>query len=269
MSSVWKDKVIIITGASSGLGEEMAYQFAKAGAKLSLAARATDKLEAVSKKCQTFEAESIVVTTDVSSEEQCKQLIDETVKAFGQIDVLVNNAGFSMSAYLSDIQDLGMLSNMMQVNYMGSVYCTYYALPHLKKTKGQIVAVSSLAGKTGVPTRTGYCASKHAMNGFFDALRVEVAEDGIHVLIACPDFVATGIHERSKDASGNPLGKSHTIDYSKVMTTETCVRQIIVGMEKRKRELIMSPRGRVGQWIKLLFPGFIDNLARKAIKKGT
>ena len=266
-SSVFKDKVVVITGASSGIGRELAYQLAAQGAWLSLAARNAERLETVSAECQTRGGRAITVQTDVGEQSQCEALIQETVKNFQRIDVLVNNAGITMWAKFEDLQDLGLVEQIMRTNFFGSVYCTHHALPYLKQEKGQIVAISSLTGKAGVPTRSAYAASKHAMAGFFDSLRIEIAEYGIGVTMIYPDFVSSEVRERALGPDGRPLGSS-PVREKEVMSAETCAEMIVKAMEKRKRELIMSFRGRIGQWLKLIAPGVVDRIALRAINQG-
>lgn len=264
---IFKDNVVIITGASSGIGRELALQLAEKGAKLALAARHLDALEPVVERCTERGGTAIAVLTDVSDKNQCKQLIDKTVERYGRIDTLVNNAGLSMWARFEEITDLSLFEKLMQVNYFGSLYCTWYALPHLKKTRGRIVGVSSLTGKTGVPTRTGYAASKHAMAGFFDSLRVELRDTGISVSMIYPGFVATAVRERAFGSDGKALGSSH-LDETHVMTVETCVKQMIPVIAKRKRELVMTTRGKIGLWLKLVAPDLVDKIALRSIEKG-
>jgi short-subunit dehydrogenase len=266
-SSVFKDKVVVITGASSGIGRELAYQLAAQGAWLSLAARNAERLETVSAECQARGGRAITVQTDVGEQSQCETLIQETVKNFQRIDVLVNNAGITMWAKFEDLQDLGLVEQIMRTNFFGSVYCTHHALPYLKQAKGQIVAISSLTGKAGVPTRSAYAASKHAMAGFFDSLRIEIAEYGIGVTMIYPDFVSSEVRERALGPDGRPLGSS-PVREKEVMSAETCAEMIVKAMEKRKRELIMSFRGRIGQWLKLIAPGVVDRIALRAINQG-
>jgi len=158
--------------------------------------------------CRECGGWAIVVPTDVSRQALCEGLIERTLQEFGRVDTLVNNAGVTMWARFDELQDLAPLERIMQVNYFGSLYCTYAALPHLKQTRGRIVAVSSLTGKTGVPTRSGYAASKHAMVGFFDSLRIELAGSGVSVTIVYPDFVATETRQRAFGPDGKPLGQS-------------------------------------------------------------
>jgi short-subunit dehydrogenase len=261
------ENVTIITGASEGIGRELALQLADHGAWLSLAARNENKLKDVVNECIQRGTRVIVKPTDVTEENQCKQLIERTIEEYGRIDTLINNAGLSMYSRFDELQDLTIMERIMQVNYLGTVYCTYYALPYLKTTKGRIVGMSSLLGKAGAPTRIGYAASKHATIGFYDSLRIECSKDGVSVTVICPDFVSTGIRERSLGVDANPLGASN-IDESHAMTVERCVELTINAMIQRKRELIMSMRGKVGLWLKLIAPKLVDNIARNAIQKG-
>jgi short-subunit dehydrogenase len=266
-SSVFKDKVVVITGASSGIGRELAYQFAERGAWLSLAARNGERLAAVAKECQTRGGKAIAIVTDVSDQAQCAQLIQQTVENYDRIDMLVNNAGITMWANFEEVSDISFYEQIMRVNYLGSVYCTYYALPFLKKTKGQIIGISSLAGKNGIPKRSGYAASKHAVVGFFDTLRIELEEHGISVTMIYPDFVATESHKKAFGADGKPIEKS-PLREGEVMSAEICAQLIIQAAASRKRELIMTWRGKVGLWVKLIAPGVVDRVAKKAILEG-
>jgi NAD(P)-dependent dehydrogenase (short-subunit alcohol dehydrogenase family) len=266
-NAYFKDKVVVITGGSSGIGRELAIRLAAQGAKLSLAARDIDRLEVVRTECEKRGGQAIAVPTDVGEQAQCESLMRKTVDAFGKIDILVNNAGVSMWAYFDEVTDLSIFEQIMRVNYFGSLYCTYYALPHLKASRGQIVAVSSLTGKNGVPTRSGYAASKHAMVGFFDTLRIELADDGIAVTMIYPDFVATETRVRAFGPDGKPLGES-PVREGEIMSVEKCVDLMLPAIQKRKRELVMTLRAKVGQYVKPFAPKLIDNIARRAIEAG-
>lgn len=263
----FQDKVIVITGASGGIGRELALRLAAQGAKLSLAARDAERLEVVRVECEQRGGQAIAVPTDVAELARCASLMRKTVEAFEGIDILVNNAGISMWAYFDEITDLSIFKKIMNVNYFGSVYCTHYALPYLKASRGQIVAVSSLTGKNGVPTRSGYAASKHAMVGFFDTLRIELADDGVDVTIIYPGFVATETRQRAFGPDGIPLRES-PVREKEIMSVEECVDLMLPAIQKRKRELIMTARAKVGQWVKLIAPGLVDTIARKAIEVG-
>jgi short-subunit dehydrogenase len=264
--NAFRENAIILTGASSGIGRALAHELAGQGAWLALAARDAARLEAVAAECRGRGAQAVVIPTDVVDEAQCRALVEKTVEAYGRIDTLINNAGVSMWAKFEEMRTVAPFDEVMRVNYLGSVYCTYYALPHLKKTRGRIVAVSSLAGKGGVPTRSGYAASKHAMVGFFDTLRIELAGTGVTVTIAYPDFVTSEIRERAFGADGKPLGIS-PVREAEVMSAETCARLIVRAAAARRREEIMG-RGKLLVWVKMFAPGLVDRMARKAIEEG-
>ena len=262
-----KDNVVIITGASKGIGAELARQLAAKGAKLVLAARNTAELEAVAEDCRKAGAAVVTVKADVAEERDCQAIVAGAVLAFGRVDTLVNNAGMSMWARFEEIRDVSVLDRIMRVNYMGAVYCTSHALPYLRETRGRIVGISSLAGRTGVPTRTGYAASKHAMTGFFDSLRIELAGSGVSVTMIYPGFVSTGIRENATGPDGQPILVS-PVREGEVMTVEDCVRRIVRAIERREREVVMTARGRMGLWLKLVAPGLVDRIARRAIEQG-
>lgn len=262
-----RDNIVVITGASKGIGAELARQLAAKGACLALAARNEAELESVAEACRAKGAKVIAVKADVAVEEDCRNLMASTVLAFGRIDTLVNNAGATMWAKFEDIADLSILQRIMQVNYMGSVYCTHYALRYLRMTRGRIVGISSLAGRTGVPTRTGYAASKHAMTGFFDSLRIELDGSGVSVTMIYPGFVATGIRENASGPDGKPIAVS-PVKEGEVMGVEECARIIVAAIEERRREVVMTARGKMGLWLKLFAPGLIDRIAKRAIETG-
>lgn len=262
-----KDNVVIITGASKGIGAELARQLASRGAILALAARDRPALEQVAAECVARGARAEIFVTDVAVEDDCRKLVERTVAAFGRIDTLVNNAGATMWARFEDIRDMAILARIMQVNYMGAVYCTHYALPHLRASRGRLVGISSLAGRTGVPTRSGYAASKHAMTGFFDTLRIELADSGVAVTMIYPGFVSTGIRENATGPDGKPIAVS-PVKEGEVMTVEECARITLDAIEARKREVVMTARGKLGLVLKIFAPSLIDRIARRAIETG-
>lgn len=261
-------KVIIITGASDGIGAEMARQLARrhgAGVALVLAARNAAMLELVAADCAAAGAQTLVAPTDVSVQAQCLALVAAAVARFGRIDALVNNAGRSAHALLEEVADLGWYEELMRINLWGSVWCTHAALPYLKQSRGSIVAVSSLAGLVGVPGRTAYSATKFAMGGFFEALRAEVKAAGVSVTLAYPGVVATQIRHRGFNATGGALGHS-SLKEDKAMPVEECAALIVAGMEGRKREVVMSAKGKLGRWLKLIAPGVVERIALAALK---
>ncbi len=260
------DNVVILTGASEGIGRALALAFARAGAKLVLAARSADRLEEAAAECRELGAEVLTVPTDVTRDSDCRALVDAAVETFGRLDTLVVNAGRTMWARFEDVEDPSILEDLMAVNYFGAVYCTRHALPWLKKTRGRIVAMASVAGLTGVPARSGYCASKHAMIGFFDSLRIELAESGVSVTVIAPDFVVSQIHRRAVDGRGQALGET-PMQEDRIMSAEECAALILRATERRQRLLVTSARGRLGRWLKLIAPGAVDRIARKAIEE--
>ncbi len=265
--NIFNQNVVILTGASSGIGRELALQLAAQGAWLALGARTTPLLEEVAELCIQRGGRAVVVTTDVSDPTQSRQLVQQTMQEFGRVDTLINNAGITMWARFEDLQNLDPMENVMRVNYFGSLYCTYAALPYLKQSRGRIVAISSLAGKAGIPTRSGYSASKHAMVGFFDSLRIELAPYGVSVTIIYPDFVATKTRQRAFGPDGKPLGQS-PVQEDRVMTVEECARLTLNAVALRKRQEIMGLRGKFGLWLRLIAPGLVDRMAARAIARG-
>ena len=266
MSKPFSENVVIITGASSGIGAELALQLAEQGAWLALGARDESRLNAVAQDCRQRGGRALVVKTDVTDPAQCAALVAATVKEYGRLDTLINNAGVGMWARFEDVQDLALFEKIMRVNYLGSLYCAFYALPHLKNSRGRFVAVSSLAGKTGVPARSGYAASKYALSGFLDSLRIELMETGVTVTIAFPDFVATPIRKSNFGADGQPL-RASPMNERGLMSAEECARHILRGAADRKREVVMTPRGRMIGCGKLIAPGLVDRLTATAIAR--
>lgn len=261
-----KDKIIIITGASSGIGKSLATEFAKRGANLILAARQFVTLCEIAQSLEKeYGIKAVAVQCDVTHEEDCDHLIKQALVTYGKIDVLINNAGISMRALFNDA-DIKVLKAVMDVNFWGTVYCTKYALPEILKTKGTIVGVSSIAGYKGLPGRTGYSASKFAMNGFLDALRVENLKTGINVITACPGFTASNIRNTALDQSGKQQGES-TLHEEKMMTSDEVAKIIADGVENRARTLIMTGQGKLTVFLNKILPGLLDKLVYNTIAK--
>ena len=257
----FRGKRIVITGASSGIGAELAVALCAEGARVVVAARTAKALDEVVARCAGGEAHA--VACDVSSQEQCKALMAAAVDKLGGIDVLVNNAGISMRARFDEVTDLSVFDQLIRVNYLGAVYCTHFALAELKKSKGLIVAVSSVTGLIGVPTRTGYAASKHAMQGFFDSLRVELRGSGVDVCVISPGPVRTDIRSRVVVAT-RPVNEEAE---QKMMSVEECVRLCVAAMRDRRRELVMGGGAKLALWLKLLAPGVVDQRVAGITKK--
>ena len=266
--ALYTGKSIVVTGASSGIGKALCLALAPQRPRLGLAARDTARLEEVAAESRAAGAETLVVPTDVTSIDQCRRLVDRTVETFGTLDVLVNNAGVGMVARFDETEDLSVYERLMKVNYLGCVYPTYYALPHLKQSRGQIVVMASLAGLTGVPTRTGYAATKHAVFGFFDSLRIELDGTGVSVTMVAPYFVRSEIHRRASGPDGQPLGTS-PMQEDEIMTAEECAALTVAGMERRQRLVITNWRGsRLSRLLRIFAPGVVDGLAKKAVREG-
>ncbi len=259
-----KDKVVIITGASSGIGEASAKEFAFFGAKLVIAARNMEKLQLIGTKLKD-KCDVHIVKCDVSKEDDCRNLIDSTIERFGKIDILVNNAGISMRAMFMDL-DLSVIKQLMDVNFWGTVYCTKYALPHILKQQGSVVGVISIAGFKGLPARTGYSASKFAIYGFLDTLRIEHLKDNLHVMIFAPGFTASSIREKALVADGSRQGETPR-DEGKMMTSEECARHLINGIKKRKAQMVLTPVGKTLVILNKFFPRLVDKLEYNFMKK--
>ncbi len=249
-------KVVIITGASSGIGKALAYKFSAEGSKVVLGARNHENLKKVAQVISSKGGDAVYCVTDVSKENDCKNLVLTAVEKYGKIDVLINNAGISMRAMFNDSK-LDVLKQLMNINFWGAVYCTKHALPYLLKTKGSVVGVSSIAGLKGLPGRTGYSASKFAMNGFFETLRIENLKTGLHVLMAFPGFTASNIRNTALAADGSMQGESPRNE-DKMMTAEEVSNHIYKAVVKRKNRIILTTQGKLTFWINKFFPDWLD-----------
>jgi len=259
-------KTVLITGASEGIGRALAVSLAAEGANLTLAARSSERLQEAAAACTALGAQVEAVVTDLARPQDCVHCVERAVARFGGLDIVVNNAGITMWARFDEITDFSVFERLMTVNVLGAVRVTAAALPHLKAARGLLVAVASIAGLTGVPERTGYAASKHAMVGFFESLRIELRGSGVDVTIVAPDFVVSQIHRRATGADGRALG--HTpMDEDRIMTAEDCAALIAAAMLRRQRLLITSTRGRFARWARLVVPGLVDKLAARAIRE--
>lgn len=257
----YAEKVMIITGASAGIGRELALQAAAQGARLVLAARDAARLEILASECRAAGGEAIAVPTDVSDREACGALIQHTLEKFGRIDVLINNAGYGMTADIGDLRDITLVDRLMQVNFNGSVYCTWFALPHLKESRGRIIVMASVAGHFSMGGSAAYNASKFAMRGFFDALRQELAASGVSVTIICPGYVASEFAARVQGGDGRERGPRALGIYSpKIMSAATCARITLAAAASRKREVLMTMQAKIGRWLRLLAPGLMERI---------
>ncbi len=263
----YQGKAVVVTGASSGIGRALALRLADQGARIALAARDAQRLDALAEECRQRGGTAIAVPTDVTDEAQCKALIERTVAEFGRLDVLINNAGIGATGLLEELPDLTVFRQVMDVNFHGTVACTYYAVKHLKQTQGRIVNISSLGGKSPLPYNTNYIASKHAVHGFSDSLRMELAQAGVSVTLICPYWVVTEFHERLMDKDGTPRGPQGRAIYSqKTMTADQCAAITLKAAAKRKREVLMGP-GWWAVWLRLIAPGLADRITITMVLK--
>lgn len=260
-----KDRVVIITGGSSGIGRACALRFAQAGARVVISARNADRLKEVENELLRSGAEVLAVQGDVANENDCVRLINESLNRFGRIDVLINNAGISMRALFHGI-DLRVIRQLMEVNFFGMVYCTRYAMRDLLKSKGSVVGISSIAGFQGLPGRTGYSASKFAMQGFLDALRVENLRTGLHVMTVCPGYTESNIRNAALTADGSAQGESPR-EEKEMMTSEEVAEHIYRGVINRKREIVLTTQGKLAFYLRKFLPSLVDRLVYRSLEK--
>jgi len=251
-------KVVIITGGSSGIGLACAFEYGNKGYSVAISGRNELNLLEAKERLENMGIEVLAVVGDVSKEVDCKYLVDQTMFTFGRIDVLINNAGISMRAMFKDT-NLEVIKKVMDVNFWGTVCCTKFALPFLLETRGSIVGISSIAGHKGLPARTGYSASKFAMNGFLDSLRIELLKTHIHILLVSPGFVATNIRKAALVADGSTQSETPR-DEENMLSAEYTAREIYKAVASRKRDLVLGQQGKLTIWLNKFFPGWLDIL---------
>lgn len=258
MSEFFYNKVVTVTGGTEGIGRALVEQLLQMGAKVATCGRNHDKLYGLQSEFPSFPLHTIVA--DVSNENDCRHFIESTIKAFGGIDILINNAGISMRALLKDLE-IDVLKKVMNVNFFGAVYCTKYALNSLIERGGVIVGVSSIAGYRGLPGRSGYSASKHALQGWLESIRTELM-DQVHVMWVCPGFTTSNIRNAALDERGEAQGEG-LMDEGKMMPAEECAEYILRAIEKKKRTLVLTFTGKRTVIMNKLFPGWADRLVNK------
>lgn len=260
----FKDKVIIVTGASSGIGLASARLFGSLGAKVVAAARSYDKLLSLAPSIAPDDR-VLCCKCDVTSESDCKALVEATVERFGGIDILVNNAGLSMRAMFKDL-DLKVIHSLMDVNFYGTVNCSKYALPYLLERKGSLVGVISIAGFSALPARTGYSASKYAIRGFLDTIRIEHLKDGLNVLVFAPGYTSSNVRNAALVADGSVQGET-PLDEGKLMSAEDCAKHLAKALRRRRSQAILTPLGKLTVWAHRLFPRLTDRLTYSYIAR--
>ncbi len=261
----FKEKVVIVTGASSGIGRALVYEFALRGACVVAGARSFEKLDQIRKDLEPSGHRVIPVQLDVSNEDSCKSFIDVAVEQCGRIDVLINNAGISMRALFKDVE-MKVIREVMDVNFWGTVYCSKFAMPYLLQSKGSLVGVSSIAGYKGLPGRTAYSSSKFAIHGMLEVIRTENLKTGLHVLIACPGFTSSNIRNTARAADGSLQGESPR-DEKKMMSPEKVAFKIANAVKKRKNRLTLTTQGRLTVFLNKLFPKQLDSIVYNVFAK--
>ena len=256
MSFFFQNKVVVVTGGTDGIGRALVEQLLIKGARVATCGRNHDKLYQLQSEYASYPLLTIVA--DVSNENDCRRFIERTLKAYGTIDILINNAGISMRAELKELQP-DVLRSVMDINFFGTVYCTKYALPSILTQQGTIVGISSIAGYRGLPGRSGYSASKFALQGWLEAIRTELLNDGVHVMWVSPGFTASNIRNAALVKDGSHQGET-PLDEGKLMTADECARRILRAIEKKKRTLVMTLTGKVTVLLNKLLPGLSDRL---------
>ncbi|TAH27564.1 MAG: SDR family oxidoreductase [Cytophagales bacterium] len=262
-----KDKVVIITGGSSGIGKACAYEFATHGSKVIITGRNKEKLDLTISEFALKKVYIDGIVADVSIKEDNQKVVKHAISKFGKIDILINNAGISMRALFSDT-DLKVIQQVMDINFYGTVYASQACLSEIIKNKGSIIGISSIAGYRGLPARTGYSASKFAMQGFLEALRTELINTGVHILVACPGFTASNIRQNALTADGTSQSES-PLEESKIMSAEEVAKEIYKATVKRKRDLILTTQGKLTVFLNKLFPSLMDKIVYNHFKKET
>jgi short-subunit dehydrogenase len=263
MSNFFKDKIVVVTGGSEGIGKALVEALLQQGARVATCGRNHDKLYRLQRDNASYPLQVSVM--DVSNENDCRRFIQSTIESFGGIDILINNAGISMRAELKDLS-VDVLRKVMDINFFGTVYCTRFAINSLIERKGIIVGVSSIAGYRGLPGRSGYSASKFALQGWLEAIRTELLESGVHVMWVCPGFVTSNIRNAALNSKGEAQGES-PLDESKLMSAEKCAAIILHAIEKRRRTVVMTFTGKRTVFMNKFFPGLADKFTRKFFYK--
>lgn len=260
-----KNKSIVITGGSSGIGKALAEVFGKNGSRILITGRNVSELDAT---VAELRAKGITISgfrADVSREEDNRAMAAEAIRLYNTIDVLINNAGISMRALFEEV-DIDVIKKVMDINFYGVLYATKYCLPEIKKNKGSVVGISSIAGFRGLPGRTGYSASKFALNGFLEVLRTELLKTGVHILTACPGFTASNIRKRALNSTGTAQAESPR-DEDTMMTAEECAQHIYRATVNRKRTLVLTTQGKLAVFLNKWLPSFADKMVYNVMAK--
>ncbi len=259
MSAYFKDKVVIVTGGTDGIGKALVDALIAEGAKIATCSRNSDKLYQLHSEYASAPLHTMVC--DVSSENDCRRFIELTLKMYGHIDIIINNAGISMRSLIKDAS-IDVIKKVMDINFFGTVYCTKYALSSIIERKGTIVGISSIAGYRGLPGRSGYSASKFALQGWLESIKTELVNDDVHVMWVCPGFTTSNIRNAALNKEGKPQGES-PMDEGKMMSAAECAKHILKAIKKKKRTLVLTFRGKETVFMNKFFPKLADNFTRK------
>ena len=259
MQDYFLNKVVVVTGGSEGIGRALVEELLSRGAKVATCGRNHDKLY----RLQTDNASRPLhtVVADIASENDCRHFIESTLRTFGKIEILINNAGISMRAVLTEATP-DVIRKVMEVNFFGTVYCTKLALDSIIANKGTIVGVSSIAGYRGLPGRSGYSASKFALQGWLEAIKTELMDAGVHVMWVCPGFTASNIRNAALNKAGDTQGES-PMNENEMMTAEECANHILKAIQKKKRTLVLTGTGKQTVFLQKFFPALADKMVRK------
>ena len=258
MTNYFSEKVVVVTGGTDGIGKALVDQLLAFGAKVATCGRHHDKLYKLQSEYPSYPLHTVVA--DVSIENDCRHFIESTLKVFGGIDILINNAGISMRALLKDTT-VDVIRKVMDINFFGAVYCTRYALDSIIERKGTIVGVSSIAGYRGLPGRSGYSASKFALQGWLESIRTELVGDGVHVMWVCPGFTTSNIRNAALDKQGKEQGES-PMDEGSMMSAPECADHILQAVRQKKRTLVLTFTGKRTIFMQKFFPALADKLVR-------
>lgn len=259
MNGYFQNKVVAVTGGTDGIGKALVAELLQKGAKVATCGRNHDKLYTLQSEYPSYPLHTVVA--DVSNENDCRHFVESTIKAFGGIDILINNAGISMRALLKDAS-VEVLRRVMDINFFGAVYCTKYALQSIIERKGTIVGISSIAGYRGLPGRSGYSASKFALQGWLEAIRTELLDDNVHVMWVCPGFTTSNIRNVALNPDGKPHGES-PMDEGSLMSSKECAHRILKAVKNKERSVVMTFQGKQTVFMTKFFPGLADRLVKK------
>lgn len=258
-------KTVIITGATSGIGKALAEEFGKHDFNVVITGRNLERLQTTAQELTQKGITVLPVQADVAIETDNQKVVEKTLQQFGKIDVLINNAGISMRALFSEVET-SVIRQLMEINFFGTVYATKYCLPYILQQKGSILAISSIAGYRGLPARSGYSASKFAMQGFMESLRTELLHTGVKVLVVCPGFTSSNIRNTALNAKGNAQ-QENPLDESKLMSADEVAKATFKAYQQQKRTLILTTQGKMTVWLNKLFPAFMDKMVFNYFKK--